>query len=72
MGPAAREAVPALIETLRDENESAVVRQWAAWSLGQIGPDARGAVPALVEALGDASPNVREAAAEALEKIRGE
>jgi len=63
MGPAAVEAIPALIETLGDEN--ATVRKAAATALGEIGPG-QGIVFALIQALGDESLDVRRAAAEAL------
>src|ERR1700687_5605126 len=48
MGPAAEEAVPALIECLKKET---LVRQNAALALGAIGPGASEAVPALTELL---------------------
>jgi HEAT repeat protein len=51
IGPAAKAAVPALIEALNDKGFN--VRYWAATSLGQIGPAAKDAVPALIEALKD-------------------
>ena len=59
IGPAAVEAVPALIGTLRDTDS--VVCGIAAVALGSIGPPASAAVPALIELLrhgtGDASWN---------------
>jgi len=45
MGPSARQAVPALMERLRDKD--ATIRLHSAIALGNIGPDARAAVPAL-------------------------
>lgn len=58
IGPDARKAVPALIETLKDKHkdmptESArfVLDATVALALGNIGPDAKAAVPTLIEAL---------------------
>lgn len=69
LGPAAKDAVPALVEALKD-NDSAV-RSYAASTLGKIGPAARDAVPAL-KALSenDPNPDVRGVAATALLAIR--
>ena len=39
---------------------------------GNIGPEAKTAVPPLLDALTDEPSDVRQAAAEALKKIRGE
>jgi TolB-like protein/class 3 adenylate cyclase/Flp pilus assembly protein TadD len=64
-GPAAAQAVPALIELLGDE----VVRMEAVQSLGKIGPSARDAVPAL-DALKNESP-IGFYAKIALKEIRG-
>jgi HEAT repeat protein len=66
LGPAARSAVPSLIEALSKDRP---VRQNAALALGQIGPDAREAVPALGEALSDSEWAVRRQAALALGQI---
>ena len=49
IGPTANEAVPALIQSLKDPNGQ--VRCEVAWSLGRIGPAAAPAMPALVERL---------------------
>ncbi len=66
IGPAApKEAVPALIAALKDEDRS--VRWIAASALGKIGPVAKEAVPALEAAARD---GVRRAES-ALKKIRG-
>jgi hypothetical protein len=46
IGPEAKEAVPALITTLKDQNVD--VRRYAASVLGEIGPPAKEAVPALI------------------------
>ena len=67
MGPAAKDAVPALTKAL--EHEDAVVRRTAANALAKIGPSAKDAVPALTKALEDEDANVRRAAAKALAKI---
>jgi hypothetical protein len=64
-GPAAAQAVPALIELLGDE----VVCMEAVQSLGKIGPSARDAVPAL-DALKNESP-IGFYAKMALKEIRG-
>ena len=59
---AALEAVPALIEALRHEDE--FMRMEAAETLGEIGPEARQAIPTLNAALQDEVENVRRAAVE--------
>ncbi len=64
IGPAAKEAVPVLIATLKDKE----VRTNAVFALGEIGPAAKEAVPALESA---ARAGVSEAES-ALEKIRDE
>jgi HEAT repeat protein len=56
------EAVPALIEALKDSD--AGVREQVAWALGAIGD--RRAVDGLIVALGDSAPGVRKQAAWAL------
>ncbi len=66
-GPMAKDAVPVLIEALKDEN--LFVRNRAASALGKIGAAAKSAVPALKNALDD--PAVRSRAEEALERITG-
>jgi HEAT repeat protein len=55
--PAAKDAVPAMIETLKDKDTG--VRKSAALALGLIGPAAKDAVPALIEALKDGDPGDR-------------
>jgi HEAT repeat protein len=67
MGPEAREAVPTLLQLLREE--SAENRKLAAWTLGYIGQGAVEAIPALRVALRDSNEGVRQMAREALEKI---
>lgn len=49
MGP---NAVPALVDVLKDTSAEPQVRRKAAESLGKIGPVAKSAIPALVESLG--------------------
>ena len=70
MGPAARSAVPALIEALKDPE--ATVRFPVCIALGEIGPDAIAAVPALREALDDRNDDVGAMARKAIIKITGE
>jgi HEAT repeat protein len=60
-GPAAAEAVPALIECLKEENED--IAGVVCFALGQIG---RPTVPGLRAALKDSNPTVRANAAWAL------
>ena len=68
IGPAAKIAVPVLIEALKDKR--AGVRSRAATALGQIGPAANAAVPAL-RSLSESDPeaSVRSSANWALKKI---
>ena len=63
----ARDAVPALIDALRDED--ADVRRAAVRSLGWIGPEAKAALPALKKALIDNDSSIRVAAARSMEMI---
>jgi HEAT repeat protein len=61
--------LPVLTEgLLKDKDEQ--VRRSAAYVIGQIGSPAKDAVTALNQALKDPSPDVRQAAAAALEKVR--
>ena len=69
IGPAAKDAVPALITAIKDKHQN--VRWRAAEALGKIGPVAKVAVPALNEALTDENEDVRVAAVQALDKIQG-
>ena len=62
-----KEAVPALIAALKDED--ADVRRSAATALGKIGAEAKEAIPSLTDALKDEDADVRNNAAEALSKI---
>lgn len=69
IGPAAKDAVPALVRVLKDPHTVVTVgakkghkvRELAAWALGKIGPEAKDAVPSLVQALGDDNSEVRKA-----------
>jgi len=63
-------AVTALIEALGHAN--ALVRRHAARALGRLGPAAKVAEPALVRAVSDSDSGVREAAAVALRRVRGD
>lgn len=70
LGPAAKDAVPSLIEALK--SPSLAVRQNAALALGSIGPDAKAAVPALTATLKDTDWAVRRHAAVALGRLGAE
>ena len=61
IGPAAREAVPALIEALLDRES--FVRVWAAVALARVQPENPDAIPALVAGTHDAISFVRSLAA---------
>jgi HEAT repeat protein len=61
IGPAAPEAVPALIETLRDPES--FVRVWAAAGLARVQPENPDAIPALVAGTHDGISFVRSLAA---------
>lgn len=63
----AAEAVPILVELLKDEE--AFVRSNAAGGLGIVGAEAQPAVPALVRLLRDKNALVRYSAAEAIHRI---
>jgi HEAT repeat protein len=67
IGPAAKDAAPALAEALKDADRN--VRQNAAQALGYIGPGAKVAAPALITALHDKDWQVRRPAAFALGKV---
>jgi HEAT repeat protein len=57
IGPAAQEAVPALIEALRDPES--FVRLWAAAALARVQPENPDAIPALVAGMRDGISFVR-------------
>jgi HEAT repeat protein len=67
IGPAAHQAVRALVETLGEPE--ATLRRNAAFALGKIGANARQAVPALANALHDRNDEVRMYAAIGLKKF---
>jgi len=66
MGSQAREALPALIQALRDREP--LVRDAAADAIGMIGPEAPEAAFALHRALADSNSFVQATAARALKK----
>jgi len=59
---------PGLVELLK--SRARTVRIWAAQTLGRMGSCAKSAIPALKETLKDGDPKVRDAASEALQRIR--
>jgi HEAT repeat protein len=65
LGPEARDAVPTLIDILKDEKIEGF-RSQAAQALSRIGPDAKTALPQLQEAARDGKPQLRLRAAEAI------
>jgi len=69
-GPAAKAAVPALIQNLSSENAS--VRYSSTLALGEIGPDAAAAVPALQKELDDRNDDVAHMARKSIKLITGE
>jgi HEAT repeat protein len=72
LGPQAREALPVLVEALKDSDTAPVLPEKAARGLGRMGPAAAPAVPRLIEMLepGDSlARDYRVAAAEALGDI---
>jgi HEAT repeat protein len=70
MGPAAKAAVPALVEALKDDSNP-TVRYPVCVALREIGPDAREAVPALTEALDDRNDEIAAMARKAIKAITG-
>jgi HEAT repeat protein len=66
IGPAAKDAVPALVLSLKNDSDG---REFYAKALGQIGPAASAAVPELILALEDSDVRVRKQSARALGKI---
>jgi HEAT repeat protein len=69
MGPAAKAAIPALVKSVKteDEDETGIVRSSAAEALGRIGAGTTEVVPTLMAALKDR--RLRWAAAEALGRL---
>ncbi len=70
LGRIGAEAVSALIEAMA--NQRADVRRHAARALGRLGPAAKTADAALLKAVNDVDPLVRQSAARALKRVRGE
>jgi HEAT repeat protein len=74
LGPAGADAVPELIELLRDRstvtrNEKQQVRERAALALSHLGEAAKPAVPAIAGLLDDGEPGVRYTAIESLARL---
>lgn len=69
IGPAAKAAVPALIDLLHDFHDKPVDRDWVIRALGRIGPAAKAAVPDLIVLLKGDHPYTALVAAEALGQI---
>src|ERR1700722_18165926 len=67
LGPAAKTAVPALINLLDYKDED--IRKTAAHSLGSIGSAAQDAIPKLIEHLNDPSKDVQVCSVDALANI---
>ena len=66
IGPAAKSAIPTLIRTMGDVKQGVHLRAMATISIGQIDP---GKSPMLLAALNDADPQIRVAAAYALQRL---
>jgi HEAT repeat protein len=67
LGPAAKSAVPTLINLLGDKDED--IRKTSSRALGSIGTEAQDAVPGLIKHLSDPARDVAVSSAEALENI---
>ena len=67
IGPRAKEAAPALLNTVKDPVPE--VREMAAKAVGSVCEGMPEAVPTLVDALGDQTPGVRAAAAVSLSEL---
>ncbi len=67
IGPDAASAVPAVTDLLHDKER--LVREFAAWALGELGPAARSAIPDLLKTLDDPEPFVRYNAMLVLRKL---
>ncbi|MFN7683963.1 MAG: HEAT repeat domain-containing protein, partial [Oligoflexia bacterium] len=70
LGRHAKDAVPALIRAMSDNERS--VRFNAAYALGNMGEHAKDAVPALITALSDKEKYVRDSAQKAIDLIAPE
>lgn len=71
IGPDARAAAPALMQTLKDDGSSQI-RGAAAYALGEIGGDPEQVPPALCQALADPAPDVQRQAGLALATLGDE
>jgi HEAT repeat protein len=69
IGPAARAALPRLIDMSGNETEDPVVREYAVRALTRIDGNDANVVSALIRVLEDENPKVREAAVEALLEV---
>jgi HEAT repeat protein len=70
IGPAAKDAVPVLIEAMKDKTPGThEIRKSVANALEAIGPDAKEALPVLIESLNDVEGAVRHRAATAIVAI---
>ncbi|GIW80242.1 MAG: hypothetical protein KatS3mg105_2049 [Gemmatales bacterium] len=67
-GPIVSPAIPRLVGLLANDDDY-VVRSWAARALGSIGPEAISSLSDLKDAANDVDDEVREAAAEAIQRI---
>jgi HEAT repeat protein len=70
LGESARPAVPKLIAHLASDNPQ--FRYYSAIALGHFGPHAKDAIPGLKKLADDPNPEIRDAAALAIEKIEGQ
>jgi HEAT repeat protein len=70
IGKQPEQTVPILITALQTDPEP-VVRQMSARALGNFGADAKSAVPALIETIKTGNKDLRESAANGLERIPG-
>jgi HEAT repeat protein len=71
MGPDAKEAIPNLIDSLKEKSyfKSEDWRAESARALGNMGPDAKEAVPQIAKLLADEDQAIRREALKALQKI---
>ena len=71
IGSAAADAVPQLVQRVKNQDEASVVRIQSVIALGKIGPAAGASIPTLRDVVSnDPLPEMRKVAAEALEKIK--
>jgi HEAT repeat protein len=71
LGPAGRDAVPALVQIYND-NVSSISRFWTAISLANIGPAASNAVPVLIAGVTNSIMDVRLGSITALDNIHSQ